>query len=171
MNGNYQEQQHIFCFFSLTTFFFFPTLSLMYHDHTWYTYLILCITSCIPWRHCSLFIYRKDLIIRGGENVSCAEVESAFYSHPNVLECAAFGMKDERLGERVGICIVLKPSTNDATPSKNDFIKHVKDGLARFKTPLAKDMFIQKTQLDRGATGKILKRAIRDRFNAASSKL
>jgi acyl-CoA synthetase (AMP-forming)/AMP-acid ligase II len=41
---------------------------------------------------------KKDLIIRGGENIACSEVESAFYTHPAVLECAAFGLKDNRLG-------------------------------------------------------------------------
>ncbi len=112
----------------------------------------------------------KDLIIRGGENISCAEVESVFYDHPNVLECAAFGMKDTRLGERVGLCIVMKAGVDQV--SKNEFITHAGKTLARFKIPEAKDMFIQYEQLDRGATGKILKRAIRDRFNKiAVSKL
>lgn len=105
----------------------------------------------------------KDLIIRGGENISCAEVESTFYNHPNVLECAAFGMQDERLGERVGICIVLKNGSPKI--SKKNLIQHATQTLAAFKIPKSEDMFIQYKQLDRGATGKILKRAIRDRFN------
>ena len=111
----------------------------------------------------------KDLIIRGGENISCAEVESTFYNHPNVLECAAFGMKDTRLGERVGICIVLKQPTT----TKTELVNHASHTLAKFKIPEMKDMFVQYTQLDRGATGKILKRVIRDRFNkmVLSSKL
>ena len=49
----------------------------------------------------------KDIIIRGGENISCAEVESAFYLNNSVMECAAFGIKDSRLGERVGVVVVL----------------------------------------------------------------
>ena len=48
----------------------------------------------------------KDIIIRGGENISCAEVESAFYLNNSVMECAAFGIKDSRLGERVGVVVV-----------------------------------------------------------------
>ena len=44
---------------------------------------------------------KKDLIIRGGENISCSEVEAAVYEHPDVSEAAAFGLPDTRLGETV----------------------------------------------------------------------
>ena len=50
----------------------------------------------------------KDLIIRGGENISCAEVESAVYEHPSVKEATSFGMKEERLGEEVAVAITPK---------------------------------------------------------------
>ena len=50
----------------------------------------------------------KDLIIRGGENISCAELESAFFELPAVKECAAFGVADERLGEEVGVMVYFK---------------------------------------------------------------
>ena len=50
----------------------------------------------------------KDLIIRGGENISCAEVEGAFMALDPVMECAAFGIKDERLGEEVGVMVYFK---------------------------------------------------------------
>ena len=91
----------------------------------------------------------KDLIIRGGENISCAEVESSFYGHPSVLECSVFGMKDQRLGERVGICIVLKQNVHPKV-SKREFIEHAGQTLAKFKIPEVKDMFIQYEKLDRG---------------------
>ena len=52
----------------------------------------------------------KDLIIRGGENISCAEVESAVYEHPSVKEATSFGMKEERLGEEVAVAITPKDS-------------------------------------------------------------
>ena len=42
----------------------------------------------------------KDLIIRGGENISCSEVENCLYQLPEIVECAVFGLPDERLGER-----------------------------------------------------------------------
>ena len=114
------------------------------------------------------FIYivdrKKDIIIRGGENISCAEVESAFYENPAVLECACFGLKDARLGERVGLCISLK---SGAKATAAEMVSSVARGgsLAKFKIPLASDVFLIRHQLPRGATGKILKRAIRDKYN------
>src|SRR6476469_8600980 len=49
----------------------------------------------------------KDMILRGGENVYCAEVESAIYAHPDIHEAAVFGIPDERLGEEVAVAIHL----------------------------------------------------------------
>jgi long-chain acyl-CoA synthetase len=105
----------------------------------------------------------KDLIIRGGENISCAEVEAAFFSTDRLLEVAAFAIKDERLGERVGVLMV--PLPGKTVPSKRELLVLVAGKLAHFKVPAAEDMFFQKEQLPRGATGKILKRAIRARIN------
>ena len=51
----------------------------------------------------------KDMVLRGGENVYCSEVEAAIYQHDGVAEAAVFGMPDERLGEIVGAAIVLRP--------------------------------------------------------------
>src|SRR3546814_7996674 len=48
---------------------------------------------------------KKDIIIRGGENISCQEVEAAIYEHPDANECAVFGLPDERLGECVGAVV------------------------------------------------------------------
>lgn len=114
----------------------------------------------------------KDLIIRGGENIGCAEVESVFFTHPAVLEVSCFGLKDTRLGERVGVCVVIKDSATfaDATPAA--LLAHVLDSnlLAKFKIPQAADIFVQREKLDRGETGKILKRQIRLRFNEMVSK-
>ena len=109
----------------------------------------------------------KDIIIRGGENISCAEVESAFYVHDSVMECAAFGIKDSRLGERVGVVVV--PKKGHASVRKSDLIRAVRSKLANFKIPSEKDLFFSEHALPRGATGKILKRAIRDRINAELS--
>jgi hypothetical protein len=65
------------------------------------------------------FIYlvdrAKDMVLRGGENVYCAEVENALFHHDAVAECVAFAVPDERLGEEVGAAIYLKPgATLDA---------------------------------------------------------
>lgn len=53
----------------------------------------------------------KEIIIRGGENISCIEVEAAIYSHPDVYEAAVFGLPDERLGEIVGAVVVPRDGT------------------------------------------------------------
>ena len=49
----------------------------------------------------------KDMILRGGENVYCAEVEAAIYEHPAIHEAAVFGVPDERLGEEVAVVVHL----------------------------------------------------------------
>jgi len=103
----------------------------------------------------------KEIIIRGGENISCVEVESAFYKNSAVYECAAFGLPDERLGEVVGLAVLLKPDTK-VTP--NELIASVKDDLAGFKIPTADSIFMMKETLPRGDTGKVLRRVIRDRM-------
>jgi long-chain acyl-CoA synthetase len=51
----------------------------------------------------------KDMVLRGGENVYCSEVEAAIYQHDAVAEAAVFGVPDERLGEQVGAALVLHP--------------------------------------------------------------
>jgi len=115
------------------------------------------------------FIYivdrAKDIIIRGGENISSAEVETAFYTHPAVRECAVFGVPDDRLGEVVGIMIMVK---KPVTPE--ELINHVKPSLAGFKIPLPTNIFFTNEPLPRGGTGKILKREIRDTVLAKLTK-
>ena len=51
----------------------------------------------------------KQIIIRGGENISCAEVEAAIIHNPAVMEVCVFGLPDERLGEKVAAMVLLKP--------------------------------------------------------------
>jgi len=118
------------------------------------------------------FIYitdrSKDIIIRGGENISSAEVEHAVYENPNVLECAVFGIKDIRMGEEVGLAVVLKDGT---TLTEAQIVNEVSRRLARFMLPKRSNIFLLKKQLPRGSTGKILKRALRDAFGNKSSKL
>jgi len=113
------------------------------------------------------FIYicdrAKDIIIRGGENISCAEVEAAFFSNcPEILEAACFGVKDARLGEEVGLMVQLSPGKN---LTAQEMLKRVKGKLASFKVPMEKYIFFTESPLPRGATGKTLKRAIRDKIN------
>eukprot|EP00930_Biecheleria_cincta_P090239 TRINITY_DN7959_c0_g1_i3.p1 TRINITY_DN7959_c0_g1~~TRINITY_DN7959_c0_g1_i3.p1 ORF type:complete len:174 (+),score=33.87 TRINITY_DN7959_c0_g1_i3:167-688(+) len=103
----------------------------------------------------------KDLIIRGGENISCAEVEAALYEHPAVAEVAAIGIPDARLGELVAVALVFK--TGAAAPSDEELASLAKARLAGFKVP---ERFFRWTDasLPRGATGKIQKREIREKL-------
>lgn len=98
----------------------------------------------------------KDMIIRGGENIGCQEVEAVIYDHPLVTECAVFGVPDERLGETVAAVVMKKPGSL-LTPG--DITSHVGEHLARFKVP--EHVWVEEEQLPRTASGKIYKRGIR----------
>ncbi|WP_447764507.1 class I adenylate-forming enzyme family protein [Sphingopyxis panaciterrae] len=76
---------------------------------------------------------KKDIIIRGGENISCQEVEAAIYEHPDVNECAVFGLPDERLGEVVGAVIWVKPGSTVDADAMCSFLSA---RLAPYKVPL-----------------------------------
>jgi len=103
----------------------------------------------------------KDIVVKGGENISCIEVEAAIAELDGVLEVAAFGVPDERLGEELAAVIYLKPGT---ALSEEQVRSHIGAHHAKFKVPA----YIEFTdaQLMRGATGKILKRGIKDDFIA-----
>ena len=64
----------------------------------------------LRWMRTASFVVdrKKDMVLRGGENVYCAEVESAIYEVDGIAECIVFGVPDDRLGEEVGSVIVLK---------------------------------------------------------------
>jgi long-chain acyl-CoA synthetase len=99
----------------------------------------------------------KDMVIRGGENIYCAEVEATVYEHPAVYEAAVFGIPHERLGEELVAAVVVRPGESlDAA----DLQRHVGERLASFKVP--SKIVVMDGQLPRGATGKILKRELRD---------
>jgi len=107
------------------------------------------------------FIYivdrKKDMVLRGGENIYCAEVEANLYRHPAVAECSAFGVPDERLGEEVGVAIVLRPG-HSATP--DELRAHCASIAAKHKVP--RYIWIREEALPRNASGKFLKRELRD---------
>lgn len=100
---------------------------------------------------------KKDMVLRGGENIYCVEVEAAFYHHPSVAECCVFSVPDERLGEEVGAAIYLKPGTS---LSPDDLKAHCASRLAKFKVP--RFVWICDDPFPRNASGKFLKRAVRD---------
>ena len=101
----------------------------------------------------------KDMVIRGGENISCIEVETAIYAHPSVQEAAVFGIPEERLGETLCVAICLKPSMELSEQELKDFLQ---DKLAAFKIPSL--MQIAYEELPRVASGKFSKTQLRDIF-------
>ena len=98
----------------------------------------------------------KEIIIRGGENISCLEVEAAIYTHPAVLEAAIFGLPDERLGEAVGAAIVLRDGFTLEADELREFLA---GNLAGFKIPA--HIWFRGDKLPRIATGKIFKRELK----------
>jgi long-chain acyl-CoA synthetase len=97
----------------------------------------------------------KDMILRAGENVYGAEVESAIYEHPAVHEAAVFGVPHERLGEEVGVAILV----NDGmTLTPEELWAFLDAKIAKFKIPT--QVVIMSEPLPRNAAGKFLKREL-----------
>lgn len=99
----------------------------------------------------------KDIVIRGGENISCLRVEDALYHCDGVAEAVAFGMPDERLGEELTAVVVPRNGSRlTAEGIRNSMEEHV----GRFEVPTR--IVIRKEPLPRIATGKFAKRSIRE---------
>ncbi|MBI2704843.1 MAG: AMP-binding protein [Actinobacteria bacterium] len=99
----------------------------------------------------------KDMVLRGGENVYCAEIEAVIYEHPAVYEAAVYGVPHARLGEEVVARVVLREGSS---LTADELAMHVASRLAAFKVPTI--ITFSNVQLPRSATGKILKRELRD---------
>ncbi|MBJ7306416.1 MAG: acyl--CoA ligase [Acidimicrobiia bacterium] len=99
----------------------------------------------------------KDMVLRGGENVYCSEVEAAIFEHKNIHEVAVFGLPHERLGEEVVAALLPTPGK---TIDIDELTAFLAERIAPFKIP--SQWFVRDEPLPRGATGKILKREIRD---------
>ena len=108
----------------------------------------------------------KDLVIRGGENISCIEVESAIYEHNAVSEVCVFGIPEERLGEKLCAAIVLKDNTE---VSQQDLELFLSERLAAFKIPSL--IKFQNDPLPRVASGKFSKTQLRDDFKEYENSL
>jgi len=104
----------------------------------------------------------KDMVLRGGENVFCSEVESAIFEHDAVAECVVFGVPDDRLGEEVGAVIVTAPGTNVTAEELRAFCK---EKLAAYKIP--RYIWTQTDLLPRNASGKFLKKELRVSMDVA----
>lgn len=104
----------------------------------------------------------KDMVLRGGENIYCNEVEAAIYEHPAVYEAAVYGVPHERLGEELACHIMTKPGSSIDAGELQQFLG---ERLAKFKVPTI--VTVVQESLPRNASGKILKRALRDEMSAA----
>jgi acyl-CoA synthetase (AMP-forming)/AMP-acid ligase II len=106
----------------------------------------------------------KDMVLRGGENVYCAEVEAALFSHDDVAECAVFAVADDRLGEEVGAAIHGRGGCQlDAAQLR----AHCAGLLAAYKVP--RYLWLLSEPLPRNASGKFLKRELRDSLQLADA--
>jgi acyl-CoA synthetase (AMP-forming)/AMP-acid ligase II len=106
----------------------------------------------------------KDMIISGGENIYPAEVESAICDHPDVAEVAVVGVPDDKWGEAVKAIVVMKAGKK---ASVSDIINFTRERIAGFKTPKTVDFT---DALPRNASGKILRRHLRDPYWAGKDR-
>jgi long-chain acyl-CoA synthetase len=101
---------------------------------------------------------KKDLIIKGGENISPREIEESIYAHPAVAEAAVIGVPDAVYGENLVAAVALKPETRLTT---DELMAHLEQYVTRFKLP-SEVLWLE--TLPKGSTGKILKRALREQY-------
>ncbi|MCB0966821.1 MAG: AMP-binding protein [Ilumatobacter sp.] len=101
----------------------------------------------------------KDMIISGGENIYCTEVEDALYTHSAVLEATVFGIPHEQWGEAVHAVVVLR---DGATADEDELIAHCRGSIAAYKVP--RSVSFQTEPLPTSGPGKVLKRELRAPF-------
>jgi long-chain acyl-CoA synthetase len=99
----------------------------------------------------------KDMLIRGGENIYCVEVESVLYSHPEVIDAAVVGIPHRVLGEEVGAVVQVRSGSR---VTQEDLQRHVAQHLAAFKVPVRIDL--RSDPLPRNPSGKILKAVLKE---------
>src|SRR5439155_4892562 len=103
----------------------------------------------------------KDIVIRGGMNISAAEVEGLLAAHPKIAEVAVVGVADDVLGERV--CAVVVPREGEDVPL-DDVVSFMREQMvASYKLPERVEVV---ETLPHNAVGKVLKRELRDRLAA-----
>jgi long-chain acyl-CoA synthetase len=105
-----------------------------------------------------------DMVIRGGVNIYPREIEDVLYTHPAVVDCAVFGVPDERLGEQLLAVVEVRDDTDaDALRA------FVREHLADFKVPAAIEII---DELPRQPNGKVLKRVLREQhWSGSTSKI
>jgi len=106
----------------------------------------------------------KDMLIRGGENIYCVEIEDALYAHPAVIEAAVVGLPHRVLGEEVGAAVRLREG---ADADHAELRAHVAKLLPSHKVPVVID--VRREELPKNASGKILKTELRDQLRAPAA--
>lgn len=108
---------------------------------------------------CYIVDRAKDMLIRGGENIYCVEVENALYEHPAVMDAGLIGLPHRTLGEVPAAVVSLVPGSN---PTEEELRAFVAARLAKFKVPVA--IRIHPEMLPRNANGKIMKPDLKKMF-------
>lgn len=115
------------------------------------------------------FIYlvdrAKEMVLRGGENVYCAEVESVLFEHDAVAECVIFGVEDDRLGEEVAAAIYCKEG---ASVTADELRGALRERLSSYKIP--RYIWFVNQPLPRNANGKFVKREVREALDIADAR-
>lgn len=99
----------------------------------------------------------KDMVLRGGENIYCSEVETVLFEMEQIAECSVFGVSDDRLGEEVGVSIYVK---TDTSLSAAEIRQYCSGRLAKHKIP--RYIWLSAAPLPRNANDKFLKRELKD---------
>jgi acyl-CoA synthetase (AMP-forming)/AMP-acid ligase II len=105
----------------------------------------------------------KDMVVSGGENIYPAEIEAVLVQHPDVDQAAVIGTPHAKWGEALLACVVIKPGARFEPSSYEAFLRPV---LAGYKIPRR---YAALDALPRNASGKVLKRELRDRFAATTT--
>ena len=108
---------------------------------------------------CYILDRAKDMLIRGGENIYCIEVENALYEHPAVIDAAVVPIPHHSLGEEPGAVVTLKPGM---TAGEDELRGFVAERLAAFKVPVK--ILFSPGMLPRNVNGKILKNELKRLF-------
>jgi long-chain acyl-CoA synthetase len=108
---------------------------------------------------CTILDRAKDMLIRGGENIYCVEVENTLYEHPGVIDAAVVGIPHRSLGEEPGAVVVLKDGANVSEAELRAFVA---ERLAAFKVPVK--IVFAPDALPRNPTGKLMKRELKKLF-------
>jgi fatty-acyl-CoA synthase len=108
---------------------------------------------------------KKDTIVSGGENISSLDVEKTLLAHPDVYEAAVIPVMDEKWGEVPKAVVVVKPGSN---VGEQELIEFCRSRMAHYKCPRS---IIFCESLPKTATGKVLKRVLRERYQVESSQV